>query len=83
MHTWPMAIGRAGNSWPNRSQPWPCLILAPSTPPLSVEPKRPLNNCHLAVSVGGLDMQHENAVSGPSAVFRLSLAGQQPLNASN
>ena len=71
MHTWPMAIGRAGNSWPNRSQPLPCLILAPSTP------------CYLAVSVGGLDMQHENAVSGPSAVFRLSLAGQQPLNASN
>jgi hypothetical protein len=32
MHTWPMAIGRAGNSWPNRSQPSPCLILAPSTP---------------------------------------------------
>ena len=30
MHTWPMAIGRAGNSWPNRSQPLPCLIPAPS-----------------------------------------------------
>ena len=25
----------------------------------------------LLISVGGLDMQHENAVSGPDAVFRL------------
>jgi hypothetical protein len=78
MHTWPMAIGRAGNSWPNRSLP--CLIPAPS----SIGGTKTLpNNCHLAVSVGGLDMQHEDAVSGPSAVFRRSLAGQQPLNASN